>query len=260
MKTDQERERRRVVFFLLLFASLFGQPTSVAVAAEKPLLPGVGADDRRVPVPVGEAPWRSLVRVQTNLGGRCTGAVVAPTRVLTAAHCLFNGRTRRFFPDSSLHVLFGYERGDYSRHVGVTAIATDPAYDPAAGRPDPSADWAVLTLGEPAPADAPPLPLLARPAPAGMAAMLGGYSQDRAQILMADRECRILGAGGGLIIHDCDATRGTSGGPLLVRAEDGWAVAGVGVAAGRGPERRNFAVPTARFVTVLRPTPGAGQP
>lgn len=238
---------------------------SVAAPVEKALLPGVGADDRRVPVPVGEAPWRSLVRVQTNLGGRCTGAVVAPTRVLTAAHCLFNGRTRRFFPESSLHVLFGYERGDYSRHARVASVVTDPAYDPAALRPDPSADWAVLTLGEPAPADAPPLPLSDRPAAAGTAAMLGGYSQDRAQILMADRACRILGAiaqgaGAGLIVHDCDATRGTSGGPLLVRAGDGWAVAGVGVAAGPGPERRNFAVPTARFVTVLRPTPTAGQP
>lgn len=254
-----------MAIFLLLFASLIGQPLSVSAAAEKPLLPGVGADDRRVPVPVGQAPWRSLVRVQTNLGGRCTGAVVAPTRVLTAAHCLFNGRTRRFFPESSLHVLFGYERGDYSRHMRVTAIATDPAYDPAAVRPDPSADWAVLTLGGPAPAEAPPLPLADRPPVAGAAAMLGGYSQDRAQILMADRECRIRGAvvggaGPGLIVHDCDATRGTSGGPLLVRAGDGWAVAGVGVAAGQGPERRNFAVPTARFVTVLRPTPTAGQP
>ncbi|CAO3429555.1 trypsin-like serine peptidase [Azospirillum doebereinerae] len=264
MKTKQERTRRPVAVFPVSFALLAAVLTlgaaSGARAAERPLLPGVGSDDRRVPVPVEEAPWRSLVRVQTNLGGRCTGALVAPRRVLTAAHCLFNARTRRFFPDSSLHVLFGYARGDYSRHVTVTAVATDPAYDPAAARPDTAADWAVLTLAEPAPEATPPLPLAAGPSATGMPVMLGGYSQDRAQILMADRDCRVLGAGSGLIAHDCDATRGTSGGPLLVREAAGWAVAGVGVAAGRGPERRNFAVPTARFLTVLRGQAAAGQP
>jgi len=264
VKTDQEHRRRPVavfpVSFTLLAAALLLAVPSVAGAADRPALPGIGGDDRRVPVPLEEAPWRSLVRVQTNLGGRCTGALVAPNRVLTAAHCLFNARTRRFFPESSLHVLFGYARGDYSRHVTVSAVATDPAYDPAAARPDLAADWAVLTLAEAAPAAVPPLPPAAGPLAAGTPVMLGGYSQDRAQILMADRACRVLGAGSGLIAHDCDATRGTSGGPLLVRDGAGWAVGGVGVAAGRGPERRNFAVPTARFVTVLRGQAAAGQP
>ncbi len=256
MKTDQERGRRSGVFFLLLFVLLGGGPA----VADNPLLPGVGADDRRAPVALDEAPWSSLVRVQTSLGGRCTGALVAPTRVVTAGHCLFNARTRRFLPDSSLHVLFGYDRGDYSQHRTVSAVATDPAYDPAAPRPDSAADWAVLTLSGPAPANAPPLPLVDRIPSAGTPAMLGGYNQDRGQILMADRACRILGGGAGLIAHDCDATRGTSGGPLLVRDGAGWAVAGIGVAAGRGPEHRNFAVPTARFVTILRPNAAAGQP
>lgn len=245
------------MFFLLLFA-LAALPSGAV--AERPLLPGVGTGDRRVPVPVEEAPWRSLVRVQTNLGGRCTGALVAPRKVLTAAHCLFNARTRRFFPESSLHVLFGYARGDYSGHTGVSAVATDPAYDPAAPRPDVSADWAVLTLAEPAPQGTPPLPLSGEGLAAGTPVMLGGYSQDRAQILMADRACRVLAVGAGLVAHDCDATRGTSGGPLLVRDGEGWAVAGVGVAAGTGPERRNFAVPSARVAALLRRQPVAGQP
>jgi protease YdgD len=30
--------------------------------------------------------------------------------VLTAAHCLFNIRTRQYFPPSSLHFLIGYDR------------------------------------------------------------------------------------------------------------------------------------------------------
>ncbi|WP_455172086.1 trypsin-like serine peptidase [Azospirillum largimobile] len=230
--------------------------------AERPLLPGVGPGDRRVPVDATAAPWRSVVRVQTNLAGRCTGALVGPRTVVTAGHCLFNPRTRRFLQASSLHVLFGYDRGEFTRHVRVARVATDPAYDPAAATPMAAADWAVLTLSEPAPESVPPLPVGAAPLPAGTPLMLGGYSQDRAQVLMADRDCRLLGESAGLLVHDCDATRGTSGGPLLVRSADGqgWAVAGVGVAAGNAPAVRNFAVPTARFAALLAKDTAAGQP
>ena len=229
--------------------------------AERPLLPGVGQADRRVPVDASADPGRSGVRVQTNLAGRCTGALVGPRTVVTAAHCLFNPRTRRFLQASSLHVLFGYDRGEFTRHVTVAGVVTDPAYDPAAPNPLVSADWAVLTLAQPAPESVPPLPVSTAPLPAGTPLMLGGYSQDRAQILMADRDCRMLGERAGLLVHDCDATRGTSGGPLLVRSgRGGWAVAGVGVAAGNTPAVRNFAVTAGRFAALLAKDTAAGQP
>lgn len=247
-----------------------------AVHAERPLLPGVGPGDRRAPVDATVDPWRSVVRVQTNLAGRCTGALVGRRTVVTAGHCLFNPRTRRFLQPSSLHVLFGYDRGDYTRHVTVARVATDPAYDPA-GTPMLGGDWAVLTLAEPAPDSVPPLPISVMPLRPGTPLMLGGYSQDRAQILMADSACHLLGETGGLLVHDCDATRGTSGGPLLVRMAEGagvggvgangfgangggWAVAGVGVAAGNAPAVRNFAVPSARFAALLAKDTAAGQP
>ena len=244
----------------LVLLSAFPAATTTAAGAERPLLPGVGPGDRRAPVDAATEPWNGVVRVQTNLAGRCTGALVGPRTVVTAGHCLFNPRTRRFLAASSLHVLFGYDRGAFSRHVTVARVATDPAYDPAAGRPDASADWAVLTLDRPAPDSAPALPVAAAPLPAGAAVMLGGYSQDRAQILMADRDCHVLGTASGLLVHDCDATRGTSGGPLLVRSGVGWAVAGVGVAAGTTPAVRNFAVPAARFVAILARESAVGQP
>ena len=38
--------------------------------------------------------------------------------------------------------------------------------------------------------------------------------------------------GAKLIAHDCQATRGTSGAPLLVRQGQGWAVLGINIGAG----------------------------
>ncbi len=60
----------------------------------------------------------------------------------------------------------------------------------------------------------------------GTAAVLGGYNQDHAEVIEADAHCAVTGLardrqGGALLLHDCSATRGTSGGPLLLRGENG---------------------------------------
>ena len=52
------------------------------------------AADRRVAVDPGASPWNAIAKVQTNIGAHCTGALIAPSVVLTAAHCLYNSRTR----------------------------------------------------------------------------------------------------------------------------------------------------------------------
>lgn len=53
---------------------------------------------------------------------------------------------------------------------------------------------------------------------------------------MADTVCHVTGAtpAAPFIIDDCDATRGTSGGPLLTRSGKGWAVAAISIAATPG--------------------------
>ena len=89
------------------------------VAAELPLLPGIGPQDRRVVLDPTQAPWVAIAKVQTNIGTRCTGVLIAPDVVLTAAHCLYNRRTDTWLQAASLHVLLGYDRGDYRWHRRV---------------------------------------------------------------------------------------------------------------------------------------------
>lgn len=203
-----------------------------AVAQEKPL-PGIGTRDGRGSPSIGEAPWSSLVRVNTEAGTHCTGVVVAARRIATAAHCLVAPRTGRIVRAGRVHVLLGYDRGTYTTHVRVEEIAIAPGFVPERRGPA-GADWAVLTLARDVPA--PPLPI-AGDATAGMPAMLGGWQRDRAHALRADTACRVVeavrDASGPLLRHDCDATAGASGGPLLVRQGDGWAIAGIAVRAHR---------------------------
>jgi protease YdgD len=196
----------------------------------------VGAD-HRVVVDPNQPPWNAIVKVQTNIGSRCTGVLIAPATVLTAAHCLYNPRTRAFLEAVSLHVLVGYQRDQYRLHRLVARFAVGRGF--AGGKGPPTADWARLDLAEAIPSTVAPLPLAqAEPVP-GMAVTLAGYNQDRAQLLLADPACHVIRPittppdGGMLIAHDCAATRGTSGAPLLVRQGGGWAVLGINLAAGR---------------------------
>jgi protease YdgD len=228
----------------LVAALLLGR---FAGAAELPLLPGVGAGDHRIAVDPRQPPWDAIAKVQTNIGTGCTGALVAPSVVLTAAHCLYNVRTRALLQPVSLHVLLGYERADYRWHRLVARYVVGPGFD--GGRHGPQgSDWARLELAEAIPDLVVPLGTTDEFPVAGEAVALAGYNQDRAQVLMADVSCHVTGVvtiePARYIAHDCDATRGTSGGPLLVQSAAGWTVIGINIGIVDG---LHVALPAAAF-------------
>ena len=108
------------VLTLALAALLLAGPAGAQRQEVPPLganLPGVGGSSRRVAVDAGQAPWSSLVRVQAPGLTRCTGVLLAPDRVATAAHCLYSLRLGRFIPPDAVHVLLGYGHGAYAGHA-----------------------------------------------------------------------------------------------------------------------------------------------
>jgi protease YdgD len=197
------------------------------------------------------APWRSLARVVVAGEMRCTGFVIAPDRVATAAHCLFSRRLGRFAPASAVHVQVGYARGAMAEHRVATEYRTGEGFDPRDGPAVAGRDVAVLMLAQPL---ATP-PLAAGPWRAGPA-VLGGYGRVRPEVLLVDTNCRLRGGvrdreGRPLLAHDCAGGQGTSGAPLLQRDADGtWQA--VGVQAAGGADGIGYAVPGSVLMDLTR--------
>ena len=229
----------------------------VACAAEPAPRIGLGVREVRQPVDLGAPPWRSVGAVATAVGGRCTGAVVGPHTVLTAAHCLLDPRTAEPLDPRSLVFVLGLTPESEGMPSRVSSYVIGPGFVALPGpQPDPGAppdaDWALLTLDSRSPEMPrervlPLAPGFVRP---GVPVALGGYQADRPTTLVADVACTTLGygrdqAGRLMLRHSCAATGGSSGGPLLLKQLDGsWVVAGVGSMAVRG-QAGGWAVPAA---------------
>ena len=204
-----------------------------------PPLPGVGAHDTRIRVNPNAAPWRAVGKLQATSGGlheSCTGTLIGPDTVLTAAHCVFNLRTRHNFLPESLHFLVGYDGDDYAGHAVGVRLVTGPGYDPLQPQRTRGSDWALLTIGARLGAPDRVLAIRSEPPSVETRIMIGGYGQDHPLVLMADPQCRITGraADGNarpLLVDNCAATRGASGAPVLVADGKDWRIAGIYVAA-----------------------------
>ncbi|MEU9925609.1 serine protease [Streptomyces griseoluteus] len=198
------------------------------------------------PIDVSQAPWTVALSSRDRFGGSragqfCGGVAIAPTTVLTAAHCVADGivgtppnRVRDFKVIAGRTDLLATD----GQETAVRDIKVNPAYDPATN----AGDYAVLTLAEPVPQSA----VVSMAAPgdqayaAGTEAMVSGWGDTsgggaytnrlraaRVHVL-ADDLCTRAYAGGrngtyraasmlcaGEAAGGSDGCQGDSGGPLV---------------------------------------------
>lgn len=179
----------------------------------------------RIVVDAMEYPWSTIGRVNAAGRAHCSGLLVSPSSVLTAAHCLYESRAGRWLTPQELHFLPGYQKDRYILHSKVKSYIRSHDFDPESATTARTAvtDWALLTLEKPLGRQAGWLALLSV-TPRNVKQTVGdgqllvsGYRAGAPYVQSLAPDCgKIEFFEEGAIAHRCHLQQGDSGSPLLL--------------------------------------------
>jgi protease YdgD len=204
---------------------------------------GIKGIDNRVVADSAVAPWNAIGRISTSTGSYCTGVLIAPDRVATAAHCLWREKTLRWLPVYEISFLAGYRDGKYQERAAIASyFLPNGIVDQQKRGLRKTGDWAILKLRKPINAKIKPIPLAdftqafwKKTRRKGMSLIQAGYSYDQSEFLTQHAGCSItlFYRDDALMHHNCDATRGDSGSPIMIKRRGKYRLVGLHVATRR---------------------------
>lgn len=161
----------------------------------------------------GEA---SVGRLMVNGNAMCTGALVSPDLVLTAAHCLYDPNTGVRVRAGQIEFQAGLRDGKAVAVRRVGSAVQHPQYEHRVrGQAQVGHDLALLRLKRPIDANA-VLPM-AKDVRLGSGDMLGvlSYTLGSRNDPVLEYPCRVLATQHQTVVMSCDVDFGASGAPVL---------------------------------------------
>ena len=193
-------------FLALLLVAVLANP----VAAEDSALVGMQTADEI-------KGWQSVGKLLMGDRGFCTGVLIEPNLVLTAAHCLYDKETGARTADDLIRFQAGWRNGRAEAYRGVRRSVAHPDYI-YSGEEEVDRvayDVAILELDQPIMLpQLQPFAIDARPG-TGDEVSVVSYAMDRSEVPSIEKGCSVLSASDPAMVLTCDIDFGSSGAPVF---------------------------------------------
>jgi V8-like Glu-specific endopeptidase len=204
----------RLALFLILFALPVRADDAAMVSLQT-------ADDSRG--------WDAVGKLVLGEHGFCTGALIEPQLVLTAAHCLYNKTTGVQLQPGDIQFFAGWRNGRAIAYRSVSRAVTHPDYRyGASDKLDRvTADLALLELSQPIRLPSlVPYRIGATPVEGDLVGVVS-YAQDRSEAPSIQETCQVLAGRAETLVLSCSVDFGSSGAPVFSIGEGGASVVSV---------------------------------
>lgn len=164
--------------------------------------------------------WEAVGRLDMAGSGFCTGTLIAPDLVLTAAHCVYHSATSDLLQAQEILFRAGLRDGTAIAERSVAQVVAHPGFDPrgAMTMENIAHDVALLRLKSPINSSLADPFILHSGTSQQKAVSVVSYGRGRAEALSRQRSCQLLRRQGNVMAFDCNVTFGSSGAPVFAKS------------------------------------------